>query len=141
MIIQQLSIFLENKSGRLNEVAKILSAAGVNMSAFSIADTSDFGILRVIVSDPEKAVAVLKEKFISASLTQVVCLKCPDQSGALSKALDILDGEGIVIEYMYAFSVGSSATVVIRPGSVDQCISALQRHELELVKASDMYKI
>lgn len=138
MIIKQLSIFLENKSGRLNEVTNILGNAGINMTAFSIADTSDFGILRVIVSDPEKALSILKENHFSVSLTDVICLSCPNQPGALSKALNILNEEGIPIEYMYAFSLGETANIVIRPTNVRKCIEVLQNHELELLKSSDL---
>jgi hypothetical protein len=141
MIIKQLSIFLENKSGRLSEVTTILGEAGINMTAFSIADTSDFGILRVIVSEPERALKILKENKFSGNLTDVVCLSCPNKAGALSKALVILNDEGISIEYMYAFSLGETANIVIRPTNVQKCIEVLQLHELDLLKSSDLYKI
>jgi len=141
MIIKQLSIFLENKSGRLSEVANVLGNAGINMTAFSIADTSDFGILRVIVSDPEKALTILKENHFSVSLTDVVCLNCPNEPGSLAKALNVLDNEDVPIEYMYAFSLGNTANIVIRPTNVRKCIEVLQKHELELLKSSDLYKI
>jgi hypothetical protein len=141
MIIKQLSIFLENKSGRLSEVTTILGEAGINMTAFSIADTSDFGILRVIVSEPERALKILKENKFSGNLTDVVCLSCPNKAGALSKALVILNDEGISIEYMYAFSLGDTANIVIRPTNVQKCIEVLQQHELDLLKSSDLYRI
>jgi hypothetical protein len=140
MIIQQLSVFLENKSGRLSDVSSILAQADINMTAFSIADTSDFGILRAIVSDPQKALNILKENNFSASLTEVVCLICPNKPGAMSKALNILNNGGIQIEYMYAFAMGDSANIVIRPANVQKCINILQEHEMELRKASDVYK-
>jgi hypothetical protein len=141
MIIKQLSVFLENKSGRLHEVSSILGSAGVNMSAFSVADTSEFGILRLIVSDHEKAFRVLRENNFSVSLTDVVCLNCPNQPGALARALDILSKNEVSIEYLYAFSVGDAANVVIKPDQLDKCISVLTQHSMELVKASDLYKI
>jgi hypothetical protein len=141
MIIKQLSVFLENKSGRLSEVSELLGANGINMTAFSIADTSDFGILRAVVSDPEKSLKVLREANFSASLTDVICISCPNQPGAMAKALKILHVENIPIEYMYAFSMGESANVVIRPSNIQQCIDVLQKHELELVRASQLYKI
>lgn len=141
MIIKQLSIFLENKSGRLNEVTNILANAGINMTAFSIADTSDFGILRVIVSEPEKALSILKENHFSVSLTDVICLSCPNEPGALAKALNILNDEDVPIEYMYAFSLGNTANIVIRPTNVRKCIDVLQKHELDLLKSSDLYKL
>jgi hypothetical protein len=141
MIIKQLSIFLENKSGRLNEVTNILANASINMTAFSIADTSDFGILRVIVSEPEKALSILKENHFSVSLTDVICLSCPNEPGALAKALNILNDEDVPIEYMYAFSLGNTANIVIRPTNVRKCIDVLQKHELDLLKSSDLYKL
>lgn len=141
MIIKQLSVFLENKSGRLSEVSDLLGQAGINMTAFSIADTSDFGILRVIVSSPEKALEILKKNNFSSSLTDVICLVCPNEPGALAKALRILDGADIQIEYMYAFSIGETANIVIRPTNVQKCIEILQEHEIELMKSSDLYKL
>ena len=141
MIIKQLSVFLENKSGRLHEVSTILGQAGINMSAFSVADTSEFGILRMIVSDHEKAFRVLRENSFSVSLTDVVCLNCPNQPGALARALQILADNDISIEYLYAFSVGDAANVVIKPDLLVKCIAVLTEHKMELVKASDLYKI
>jgi len=84
MQIKQLSVFLENKGGRLNDVAKILGQAGINMSAFSLAESSDFGILRVIVSDPVKAQAILKENKFAVSLTDVICVHVPNSPGSLA---------------------------------------------------------
>jgi len=111
------------------------------MSAFSVADTSEFGILRLIVSDHEKAFRVLKENNFSVNLTDVVCLNCPNQPGALAAALRILSENEVAIEYLYAFSVGESANVVIKPDNLDKCISVLTQHSMELVRASDLYRI
>lgn len=142
MIIKQLSIFLENKTGRLNEVSNLLGDAGINMSAFSVADTSEFGILRLIVSDPNKALEVLKKADFSVRLTDVVCLNSPNVPGALAKALDILASEEVFIEYLYAFSMNNeSANIVLKPGNIERCIQVLQDHKLELVRASDLYKL
>ena len=141
MLIKQLSVFLENKTGRLNDVSRILGDAGINMSAFSIADTSEFGILRVIVSEPEKALKLLQENDFSVSLTDVVCLKCPNEPGALGRALEILSDDGVSIEYLYAFSMGTSANVVLKPDDIPKCIEVLQNHKFELIRASALYKI
>ncbi len=142
MIIKQLSVFLENKTGRLNEVTQLLGNAGINMSAFSVADTSEFGILRVIVSDPEKALTILKEAEFSVRLTDVICLNSPNEPGALARALDILSGENVFIEYLYAYSMNDkSANIVLKLDNIEKCIEVFQRHQLELVSASDMYKI
>ena len=141
MIIKQLSVFLENKAGRINEVMTILGNAGINLSAFSMAENEDLGILRVIVSDPEKALAVLKENQFGVTLTDVVCLRCPDTPGALAKALNYLADANIFIEYMYAFSSGDSANVVIRSSDINACIEVLHQHKLELIGANRFYKI
>lgn len=142
MIIKQLSVFLENKSGRLNEVSQLLGDAGINLSALSVADTSEFGILRLIVSDPDQAYQVLKAADFSVKLTDVVCLNSPNVPGALAKALNILSSEEVFIEYLYAFSMDKqSANIVLKPDDIEKCIQVLQKHQLELVKASDLYKI
>ena len=142
MIIKQLSVFLENKTGRLNEVTQILGNAGINMSAFSVADTSEFGILRMIVSDPEKALAILKEAEFSVRLTDVICLSSPNEPGALARALNILSGENVFIEYLYAYSMDNkSANIVLKPDNIQKCIEVLQAHQMELISASKMYKI
>lgn len=142
MIIKQLSVFLENKTGRLNEVTQLLGNAGINMSALSLADTSEFGILRLIVSEPQKALSILKEAEFSGSLTDVICLNSPNVPGALAKALNILSEEGVFIEYLYAYSMDNkSANIVLKPDNIQKCIEVLQAHKMELVSASDMYKI
>lgn len=142
MIIKQLSVFLENKTGRLNEVTQILGNAGINMSAFSVADTSEFGILRMIVSDPEKALTILREAEFSVRLTDVICLNSPNEPGALARALNILSGENVFIEYLYAYSMDNkSANIVLKPDNIQRCIEVLQAHKMELVTASEMYKI
>ncbi len=142
MIIKQLSVFLENKTGRLNEVSRILGEAGINMTAFSVADTSEFGILRMIVSDPDKALIILKEAAFSVKLTDVVCLNSPNEPGALGRALSILSEEGVFIEYLYAFSVDKkTAIIVLKPDNINKCIDVLYAHKIELVSASKIYKI
>jgi hypothetical protein len=140
MLIKQLSVFLENKSGRLNEVSKILGSAGINMSAFTVADTSEFGILRLIVSDPDRACKVLRDNQFSVSLTEVICLNCPNEPGALAEVLQILFENEVSVEYLYAFSMCESAYVVLKPDQMEKCIMVLQAHKMELVKASELYK-
>jgi hypothetical protein len=126
MITKQVTVFLENKSGRLNEVTHFLGEAGINISAFSIADTSDFGVLRMIVPDPEKAVEVLKSHGFSVQTTRVVLMTTPNKPGSLAKALQILSDENIFIEYLYAFSMNEDvAVVVIRPSEIERCDEVL----------------
>lgn len=142
MIIKQVSVFLENKSGRLNEVSKTLGEAGVNISAFTIADTSDFGILRMIVSDPDKACETLKQNAFSVQTTEVVLAKTPNKPGSLSKLLEILQQEEVFIEYMYAFSMkDEGAVTVIRPTGVERCVEMLQKHKTELLSTDELYQL
>lgn len=142
MITKQVSVFLENKSGRLDEVARILGDAGVNISAFTVADTSDFGVLRLIVSEPEQAVKVLKENQFSVRTTDVVLVNSPNRPGALSRMLQILNSEDVFIEYLYAFSMNdSTAVIVIRPTDVQKCIEKLQKHKDELISKDNHYEI
>lgn len=142
MIAKQVSVFLENKSGRLNEVTRILGEAGVNISAFSIADTSDFGVLRMIVPDPEKAVEVLKAHYFSVQTTPVVLVTSPNTPGSLSKLLKVLSDENIFIEYIYAFSMDeNSAVVVVRPSDVDKCQRVMHDRKDELMSGDAHYKI
>lgn len=125
MIIKQLSIFLENRTGRINEVARILAENGINMQAFSMAETAEFGILRLIVPDIEKAVEVLRAANFAVMVTDVLCLNCPNTPGALSAVLEKLASNNIFIEYMYAFSDGDAANVIIRPDNIDDAVRIL----------------
>ena len=112
---------------KTKEVTQILGDAGINISAFTIADTSDFGILRLICAEPEKACTVLKDNQFSVKTTDVVLAKTSNQPGSLSKLLKVLNEGGSFIEYMYAFSMEKqSATIVIRPASISKCMEILQ---------------
>lgn len=141
MIIKQLSVFLENKLGRLTEVTGTLALANINIIAFSIADTAEYGILRLVVNKPEEAEKVLKEKEFSVNITEVLGLVVPHEPGGLHRALKILSSGGISIEYMYAFAFSNRATVIIRTDAIQQAISVLESHKMELIKASDIYEL
>jgi hypothetical protein len=141
MIIKQLSVFLENKSGRLTEVTEALASANINISAFSIADTAEFGVLRMIVNRPDEAVKILGEKGVSVHLTEVIGFVVPHEPGGLHRTLKILSSEGISVEYMYAFALGDRASVILRTDSTQQAIAVLQKHKMELLKANDIYEI
>ena len=134
MTIKQLSVFLENKTGRINEVTKILGKHSINMHAFSMAETTDFGILRLIVSEVDKAVEILRNENFAVMLTDVVCISCPNVAGSLSAILEKLASKEIFIEYMYAFAEGDKANVVIRPNDIDKCVQVLSKCECELNK-------
>ena len=127
MTIKQLSVFLENKTGRINDVTRILGKHGINMHAFSMAETPDFGILRLIVSDVDEAVEILRAADFAVKLTDVICLHCPNKAGALGEILEQLAVAEVGIEYMYAFAEGDMANIVVRPTDIARCEKALSR--------------
>jgi hypothetical protein len=143
MLVKQISLFLENKSGRLAEVTKILAGEGINISALSIADTTDFGILRLIVSDPEKAEKVLKENGLTVSCTNVIAIAVPDKPGGLAEALDILEKESIGIEYMYAFvgKTSDKALVILRVEDPEKAISTLEKNNINVISSKTVYEL
>lgn len=142
MIIKQLSVFLENRTGRLTELTGILAANDINISAFSIADTADYGILRMIVGRPEAAAEVLRSNGFSVKVTDVVGMIVPHRPGGLHHALQIISDNNVAIEYMYAFASGeSNATVIIRADSLGKLIEVLQEHRMELLSTGDVYQL
>ena len=139
--IQQLSVFLENREGRLDEVLKVLADNDVNIVALSLADTSDYGMLRMIVSDPNKGRAALKEEGITAMLTDVVALRVPHATGSLSKAMhQIVDGE-VNVEYMYAFVSKSEniAYVILRVADNEYAADVLGKAGIKLLTSQEIY--
>lgn len=141
MIIPQLSVFLENKSGRLTEVLEVLGRENIRITALSIADTSEFGILRLIVPDPEKAKTLLKEQNFTVNLSEVISVSAPNEAKYYAKVLKILSDLDISVEYTYAFSHGSKSIIILRCSNNEQAINALKEHEMELLNASELYKI
>lgn len=141
MKVEQISIFIENKSGRLAEVAGVLGEAGVNIRALSLADTSDFGILRLIVNDRDKAMQTLKAKGFTVSKTEVVAVEVPDQPGGLSSILQVLDSESINVEYMYAFveRCGANAVIIFRFDETDKAIAALGAKGFNILQGDSLY--
>lgn len=127
--IEQISIFIENRSGRIALITSALGDAGVNIRAMSLADTSDFGILRLIVNDVEKAVDVLKHKGFTVRLSPVVAVEIKDRPGELGRFLTDLEEAGLNVEYMYAFvqKSGEHAVVIFRFEDLDHAIEVIQR--------------
>ncbi len=129
MTIQQISVFLENKSGRINEVTQALAEAGINMHAFSMSETTDFGILRLVVSDVDGAERILQQKHFAVIRTEVVCISCPNVPGSLARIIEKLTAQDIFIEYMYAFAQADTANVVIRPNDMARCLEVLKEND------------
>jgi len=143
MKVEQISIFIENKSGRLAEITRILGDAGINIRALSLADTSDFGILRLIVDNVETAKAVLKEKGFTVSKTEVVAVEVPDRPGGLSSLLQTLDAHQINVEYMYAFveRCGGNAVIIFRFDETDKAIDTLKGSSFTILTGERLYSL
>ncbi len=138
--IQQLSVFLENREGRLDDVLKVLAENEVNIVALSLADTSDYGMLRMIVSDPQKGRTALKEAGITAMLTDVVALRVPHATGSLSKAMhQIVEGE-VNVEYMYAFANGNDAAAVLKSDDPARVTDILKGSGFDVYSADEAYR-
>ena len=142
MFVKQISIFLENKSGRLAEVTRTLGANNIDISALSIADTTDFGILRLIVNKPEEAERILRDEGFTVSCTSVIAICVQDRPGGLAEALEILKKENIGIEYMYAF-VGkkeSEAMVILKVDNSEGAVKTLKENGVPVCLSNNVYK-
>ena len=133
--IEQISIFIENRSGRLAQIATAMGDAGVNIRAMALADTSDFGILRVIVNDVEKALEAFKEKGFTVRVSHVIAVTIQDRPGELGRFLAALERAGINVEYMYAFvqKSGENAVVIFRFEDLDRAIETIREAGFEVL--------
>ncbi len=127
MRVEQIAVFLENKSGRLAEITSIIAENGVNIRALSVADTADFGILRLIVDDVEKAQNALKERGFTVGKTNVLAVEVSDEVGGLARVLRSIEKAGLNVEYMYAFvnKSGENAVLIFRFEDMDKAIDSL----------------
>ena len=143
MRVEQISIFLENTSGRLAAVTRILADAGVNIRSLSLADTADFGVLRLIVDRTDQAQQVLKDNGFTVGKTDVIAVAVPDRPGGLASILELLDGAGINVEYMYAFvqRSGDNAIMIFRFDGVDKAIHALTQAGVHVLKGQELYAL
>ena len=142
MNVEQLSIFLENKAGRLAEVTNILNEVGVNIMALSLADTSEFGILRLIADDHEKAQTALKIKGFTVGRTNVVAVEVEHRPGGLNKILQLLEKRSINVEYMYGFPCQSVAAIIIfRFDRSELAVEILQQNGVRVFSQSDICRI
>lgn len=142
-MVKQISVFLENKSGRLASVTGILGKAGIDISALSIADTADFGILRLIVNDPERALATLKDEGFTVAITDVIAISAEDKPGGLNRVLSVLADGDIDIEYLYAF-VGKrkdEALVILRLSSFERGLATLISKGIKVLSKEDVYNL
>lgn len=143
MKVEQITIFLENQSGRLAEVASILADAGVNIRALSLADSADFGILRLIVNNVAKAQTVLKAQGFTMATTEVVAVEVPDQPGGLARMLKTLKANQVNVEYLYAYvpKSAANATIIFRFDDSDRAIQCLQQAGIKILKGEEIYSL
>lgn len=140
MQVQQLSVFVENKSGRLAEIAEIIAGAGADIRALTVADTSDFGILRLIVDKPQIAAQALRDADMTVSITSVIMMGLSDQPGAFAQAMRTLAENHVSVEYMYAFVSKDSgrASVIIRTDEVERGIEVLRAGGVSILSQEDI---
>ncbi|MBP5473583.1 MAG: ACT domain-containing protein [Bacteroidales bacterium] len=141
MIIHQLSVFLENKSGRLAKALNVLGNENINIIAMSVADTSDFGILRMIVSDPDKSEKILKENSFSANKSDVIAISVGTNAKNYAKVLQVISDLDISVEYTYAFYSAKGAVIILQCDNNDAAIAALKENDIVLLTADEVYNI
>jgi len=139
--VEQISVFLENKAGRLEEVTSILAEANINIRALSLADTSDFGILRLIVNDNNKAKEELKKAGFAVAKTEVVAVEVSDQPGGLHHILRILKKANVNVEYMYAFvqQNGANAVLIFRFDNLGEALRILKDNDVRVIQGEKLY--
>ncbi len=138
MNVVQLSVFIENKAGRVSEVTDVLGSAGVNIRGFSVSDTADYGIIRLVVDDPKAGHAALAAAGFTVKDSPVVCINLPDHPGGLASVLKIVSDAGVNIEYVYSL-IGTY--VVINVADVDRAVSMLENRPVTMVTQEDITRI
>jgi len=135
MVVKQLSVFIANESGRVSEVTGILGEAGVNIRGFSVSDTADYGILRLVVDKPEEARDTLASAGFTVRMDDVICIDLPDRPGGLAEVLKIVSSAGVNIEYVYSLV---ATFVVLNVGDVDRALHLLGDRPVKLVSQADL---
>jgi len=143
MKINQISIFLENKPGRLNSICRILADNQINIVTLSLADTQQFGIVRLIIEEWQKAQKVLEQSGYVVNVREVVAATVPDRPGGMADVLDIVTNAGVNIEYMYAFTSrrGAAAVVIFRFDNPDAAVAALKNAGLDVIAPVELFKV
>ncbi|MBR2151934.1 MAG: hypothetical protein IJ944_01440 [Clostridia bacterium] len=143
MELKQLSIFVENKKGRLEEITGILAKKQIHIRAVSIADTTDYGILRLIVNKPDEAMAALKDNGVTVSLTSVIAIAIEDTPGALYGAIKLLSENNINVDYMYAFlnPTDNAACVILRVEDIEKASEVLKNGGVHLMELDEVNKL
>ncbi len=141
MKVEQVSVFLENKPGSLEEVTRILKEANINIRTLSLADTTDFGILRLIVNNVDTTSRVLRDNGFRVSRTTVVAVEVPDRPGGLHGILAVLKNDNILVEYLYAFveKSGENAVIIFRFDDSDAAIEVLRKNNFNVISGEKLY--
>jgi len=138
MTIRQLSVFLENKTGHLNEILSVLAKKNINIVALTVADSSDYGILRAIVSDPELAMQALRAEHFTVRVHDILSLEMSAAPGSMSHILDLFTAADICIEYVYAFSFGSKSILMVRTDNRDKAVEIIKANGLKSITEEDL---
>ena len=138
MTISQLSVFLENKTGYLNQVLAVLGKNNINIIALTVADTNDYGILRAVVSDPNKALEVLRAEQFSVRLHDILSIEMEPNPGTMSRILDLFTAADISIIYVYAFSFGSKSILILRTDNREKSIEVIKENKLKTITEEDL---
>ncbi len=143
MKVKQLSIFLQNKEGSLYDALEILTSANINIKALSLADTSDFGILRIVVDNPEKGIEIPKENNFLVKPTDIIAIEMDDTPGGLSGILGIIKKNKINLEYLYAFTHDKidKAILLLHTDNLDDLISSLENEDITIVPSEEVYNL
>lgn len=138
MTIRQISVFLENKTGHLNTILAILANNGININALTVADSSDYGLLRMLVSDPEKAAALLRAENVTVRIHEVISLEMDAAPGSMYAILNLFTEAGLSIEYVYAFSFGSKSVLILRTNDREKAFEVILKNKLKSIHESDL---
>ena len=143
MLIKQISVFVENKQGRLHMLTDVLAREGIDLKAMTIADTMDFGIMRCIVQDPEKTLKVIRDNNFTASITEVIAVELPDVPGGLSNVLGILSDNGISVEYLYSFvrMHKNNALIIFRVEDPEAAVKILKDNNVNVLPEEVLYNL
>ena len=141
MIIQQLSVFLENKSGRLAEVLEVLDKENVGITALTVADTAEYGIVRIVTPEPAKVRDILRQNAFTCNATDVILIITPDGAKHYAKVLKSLSDVNISVEYTYAFYNGSKTMIIIKCNDNPKAMDELKKLDIDLLTSGDLYKI
>ena len=141
MTVNQISIFVENKYGKLSEILALLGKENIHIIAATVADTSEYGILRLIVTESEKAYNILKNNNVNANLTDVLAIATGSSAGSFAKTLKCFTQSGLSIEYMYCFSLKEKSVLIIRTNNREAAREVIRRHELDYISESDLLNL